>query len=141
TDGGIVLHLHRRLRILVLVSANASTTRRLDRPSTHWLGRGYPIRPWTDRNVAGRLELRSSARAAVAFCRPPTHCCSCPGGVVLSSPFRHLTRARLLAGWIRHDRLFAFLLGVALFSPFRFRRSGSSWLHQLHRQPRWLCWT
>src|SRR5262249_57780817 len=123
--GRIILYLHRRLRLLVLVSANATTHDGLDRCATHRLGRGDSFCARAYRNVAPGLEFRSLSRAALALCRPTVSCCFRFSWMVFPPAFNHVTPGHLLAPRIRYDRLSARVLDITLFAALRFSSSCS----------------
>src|SRR4029077_17802542 len=66
-DGRTIFYVHRRLRVLVLVSDHAATVDRLDRRATNLLGGGGPVLPRPDRHARAGMEFRSNARTPLAL--------------------------------------------------------------------------
>src|SRR6202030_391997 len=101
---GSVLHLYRRLCVLVLVSDHASAPNGLDGRSTHRLDRRDSICSRPDRNAHPRLELRSHRRTAVAFCISSTNRRARAECVVFYSAFESASHCRIHAARLRHSR-------------------------------------
>ena len=109
---------------------------RLDRCSTHRLGRRDSVCRGPDRNARPRLELRSHGRAALAFCHSSTDGRARARRVVFHPTFECAAHRGVHAARLRHCRLSAIVLGVAFCISHQFSRGRGGWLHQLHRQHR-----
>src|SRR5204863_4628051 len=115
-----VFLLFRRVRLLVLDADPAPAAHRLEYPA-RWLDRRGPVCRGPSRNAYPRLELRSDARAPLAFCRSSIG--RSPGTERLAHPsaFEHVALSRVFVRRHRDDFPSALVLGAAKFISFRLR--------------------
>src|SRR6266513_1806871 len=93
------------------------------------------------RNAAAWLELRSHARAPLAFCHPTINRCASVGRVVPCSAFDRTANRGVHADRLRNGGISAIVLGAPVFISHQLGGCSSGRLHQLHGQHWRILWS